>query len=326
MPMQWPVTCGNRRSPTARAVVQPVPPLLRGRAIPLFRTGPYRLAEGPVPSAAPVRGRRCSGDAPAPAWALPGHPSHAALLCPRPEQGFSANRAGTRVGTGQASRPEPAAESYSGRWLRFPSCVWSAGRRPAAAPGPSRPVAVGGAAAAAAGTAEADLGPVVTAPVAAAPAPRPWAAGALHGPAGTADVAVGDLRAVRWRRRPCGGPDPGALRGDCRPIRATNSAGPRAPIRDGADRRPIATSTATAPAASAEEWMSRADAAEIARCSEATIKRLETKHDLETRSGPNGQTRLRLADLVRLAAYGPSTSRPARRRPGPPSCAAPRSS
>jgi hypothetical protein len=85
-------------------------------------------------------------------------------------------------------------------------------------------------------------------------------------------------------------------------------------------------STATAPAASAEEWISRADAAELARCSEATIKRLETKHDLETRSGPNGQTRLRLADLVRLAAYGPSTSRPARRRPGPPSCAAPRSS
>jgi hypothetical protein len=57
-------------------------------------------------------------------------------------------------------------------------------------------------------------------------------------------------------------------------------------------------STATAPAAGAEEWISRADAAELARCSEATIKRLETKHDLETRSGANGQTRLRLADPV----------------------------
>jgi hypothetical protein len=64
-------------------------------------------------------------------------------------------------------------------------------------------------------------------------------------------------------------------------------------------------STATAPAASAEEWISRADAAELACCSEATIERLETKHDLETRSGPNGQTRLRLADLVRLGRIRP---------------------
>ena len=147
----------------------------------LFRTGPYRLAEGPVPFAAPVRGRRCSGDAPAPVWALPEHPSHAALLCPRPEQGLPAGRAGTRVGTGRASRPEPAAESNWGRWLQSRSCVWSAGRRPAAEPGASRPVAVGGAAAAAAGRAEADLGPVVTAPVAAGPAPRPWAGhGVVH--------------------------------------------------------------------------------------------------------------------------------------------------
>ena len=64
-------------------------------------------------------------------------------------------------------------------------------------------------------------------------------------------------------------------------------------------------STATAPAAGAEEWISRADAAELARCNEATIERLETKHDLETRSGPKGQTRLRLADLVRLGRIRP---------------------
>ncbi len=64
-------------------------------------------------------------------------------------------------------------------------------------------------------------------------------------------------------------------------------------------------STATAPAAGAEEWISRADAAELARCSEATIKRLETKHDLQTRSGPNGQTLLRLADLIRVVRIRP---------------------
>ena len=63
--------------------------------------------------------------------------------------------------------------------------------------------------------------------------------------------------------------------------------------------------TATAPAAGAEEWISRADAAELARCSEATVKRLETKHDLETRSGPNGHTLLRLADLLRLGRIRP---------------------
>jgi hypothetical protein len=64
-------------------------------------------------------------------------------------------------------------------------------------------------------------------------------------------------------------------------------------------------STATAPAADAEAWISRADAAQLGRCSEATIKRLEGKHDLETRSGSNGQILLRLADLVRLGRIRP---------------------
>ena len=63
-------------------------------------------------------------------------------------------------------------------------------------------------------------------------------------------------------------------------------------------------STAPAPAAATnvedEEWISRADAAELARCSEATIIRLEGKHGLETRTGPAGQKLLRLADLVRI--------------------------
>ncbi|MFD2090457.1 hypothetical protein [Blastococcus deserti] len=64
-------------------------------------------------------------------------------------------------------------------------------------------------------------------------------------------------------------------------------------------------STATVPV-EGEEWVSRADAAELARCSEATIKRLEGKHDLETRTGVNGQTLLRLADLVRLGRINPA--------------------
>ncbi len=59
-------------------------------------------------------------------------------------------------------------------------------------------------------------------------------------------------------------------------------------------------STATAPDTDAEEWISRADAAELAACSVATIIRDEDEHDLETRPGPNGKKLLRLADLVRI--------------------------
>jgi NADH oxidase (H2O2-forming) len=40
--------------------------------------------------------------------------------------------------------------------------------------------------------------------------------------------------------------------------------------------------------------------------SEATIKRLEGKHDLETRTGVNGQTLLRLADLVGIGRIDPA--------------------
>jgi hypothetical protein len=45
-------------------------------------------------------------------------------------------------------------------------------------------------------------------------------------------------------------------------------------------------STATAPASGAEEWISRADAAKLARCHEATINRAVKEHGLETTPGP----------------------------------------
>jgi hypothetical protein len=64
-------------------------------------------------------------------------------------------------------------------------------------------------------------------------------------------------------------------------------------------------STATAPAVGAEEWISRADAAELARRSEDAIKRDQKDHGLEARSGPNGKTMLRLADLVRIGRIRP---------------------
>jgi hypothetical protein len=65
-------------------------------------------------------------------------------------------------------------------------------------------------------------------------------------------------------------------------------------------------SSAIAPAIDAEEWISRADAAELARCSEATINRAVEKHGLETTIGPGGRVMIRLADLVRIGRIKPA--------------------
>jgi hypothetical protein len=53
-------------------------------------------------------------------------------------------------------------------------------------------------------------------------------------------------------------------------------------------------------AAEGEQWISRADAAKLARRSEDTIKRAVADHNLETRPGLNGRVMLRVADLVRI--------------------------
>jgi hypothetical protein len=53
-----------------------------------------------------VQGGQWVGDAPASAWALPGHPPRVAPLHPRPEQALSAVRAGTLVGTRRLPRSE----------------------------------------------------------------------------------------------------------------------------------------------------------------------------------------------------------------------------
>ena len=79
-------------------------------------------------------------------------------------------------------------------------------------------------------------------------------------------------------------------------------------------------STGPARAADAEEWISRADAAEPAPCSVATTIRDEDDHDLDTRRGPSGQKLLRLADLIRMDRIGRKdlpTGAPAELRPGP---------
>jgi hypothetical protein len=59
------------------------------------------------------------------------------------------------------------------------------------------------------------------------------------------------------------------------------------------------------PAADAEEWISRADAAKLARCHEATINRAVKDHGLETTSGPGGRVMIRLADLIRVRRIRP---------------------
>jgi hypothetical protein len=64
------------------------------------------------------------------------------------------------------------------------------------------------------------------------------------------------------------------------------------------------STTADAPA-DAEQWISRADAAKLARCSEDTIKRDVRDHELETRPGPNGRVMLRVADLLGINRISP---------------------
>jgi hypothetical protein len=59
-------------------------------------------------------------------------------------------------------------------------------------------------------------------------------------------------------------------------------------------------STAAAPALDVEEWISRADPAELARCHEATIIRDVKRQGLETTAGPGGRVMVRLADLIRI--------------------------
>jgi chromosome segregation ATPase len=56
---------------------------------------------------------------------------------------------------------------------------------------------------------------------------------------------------------------------------------------------------------SADEWISRDDAAVCAGASPDTIKRDIKKHDLETRTGPRGQVMTRVADLVRIGRIRP---------------------
>lgn len=61
----------------------------------------------------------------------------------------------------------------------------------------------------------------------------------------------------------------------------------------------MTTTTTTVPG-DVEEWISRADAAELARRSVATIKRDVEDYDLQTTTGLGGRVMVRTADLVRI--------------------------
>ena len=52
-------------------------------------------------------------------------------------------------------------------------------------------------------------------------------------------------------------------------------------------------------------WITRKDAAALARCSEDAIKDTQKKHKLPTRTGTAGATLLNLDDLVRVGRVRP---------------------
>jgi len=55
----------------------------------------------------------------------------------------------------------------------------------------------------------------------------------------------------------------------------------------------------------ANDWVTRKEAAVLARCSEDAIRATQKKHQLETRTNAAGATQLRVADLVRVGRIRP---------------------
>ena len=74
---------------------------------------------------------------------------------------------------------------------------------------------------------------------------------------------------------------------------------------------PISTEVInTDPSAVDDRWISRKDAAALARCSQATIKRDEDKHKLDTREGVNGAVLVEIAGLVKIGRLQPQDVAP----------------
>jgi len=86
---------------------------------------------------------------------------------------------------------------------------------------------------------------------------------------------------------------PAGLAGDCARRGAPNQSIPQAATRAAAERQyPMSTDD--------NAWVTRKDAAALARCSEDAIKDTQKKYKLPTRTGAAGATLLSLEDLVRV--------------------------
>jgi hypothetical protein len=81
--------------------------------------------------------------------------------------------------------------------------------------------------------------------------------------------------------------------GDCACAAAPNQSIPQAATVAAAERHhPMSTDD--------RKWVTRKEAAALARCSQDSIERTEKKHKLETRTNDAGATLLNLDDLVRV--------------------------
>jgi hypothetical protein len=93
------------------------------------------------------------------------------------------------------------------------------------------------------------------------------------------------------RRNPL--PATAGMAGDCARAGAPDQSIPQAATRAAAERQhPMSTDDSV--------WVTRKEAAALARCSQDSIERTEKKHDLETRTSSVGATMLALDDLVRV--------------------------
>ena len=91
---------------------------------------------------------------------------------------------------------------------------------------------------------------------------------------------------------------PAGVAGDCARAAAPNQSIPQAATRAAAERHhPMSTDD--------NSWVTRKDAAALARCSEDAIKDTQKKHKLPTRTGTAGATLLNLDDLVRVGRVRP---------------------
>jgi hypothetical protein len=85
-----------------------------------------------------------------------------------------------------------------------------------------------------------------------------------------------------------------AMAGDCARARASDQSIPQAATGVAAERIKTVMSTDD------RKWVTRKDAAALARCSQDSIVRTEKKHKLQTRTNDAKATLLNTDDLIRV--------------------------